>query len=161
MPASRSCQPALSKPPFARMLALETEQGVQHGFIGMCYVQSNSNGRRYIGAQGNEMFVCRSGDDFSGRRLARYLSQFEEQWSLATPAARAVLFDLDGVLIDSMPVYVKASAAALNRCGCEYSEDEIRGEVCAREGEKKEKTAHDLYKRSAGRLQPRSSSLAW
>ena len=53
-----------------------------------------------------------------------------------------ILFDLDGVLIDSMSAHAEAWVTACARCGIEISEDEIY----RREGEKLERSARDFLK---------------
>ena len=56
---------------------------------------------------------------------------------------RGVLFDMDGVLIDSMPEHYRAWSAALGELGLSIEEEEIY----LREGEKGEITARDVLKR--------------
>lgn len=56
---------------------------------------------------------------------------------------KAVIFDLDGVIIDSMPFYYKAWKYAFATVGIDVSEEEIYG----REGEKREVTARDVYRK--------------
>jgi len=55
---------------------------------------------------------------------------------------KGVLFDMDGVLIDSMPEHYRAWSMALGEAGMEVSEEEIY----RREGEKGEVTARDMLK---------------
>jgi HAD superfamily hydrolase (TIGR01509 family) len=55
---------------------------------------------------------------------------------------RAILFDMDGVLVDSMGTHVNAWHRACSSLGIEISEDELY----RREGEKPEKSARDFIK---------------
>lgn len=54
---------------------------------------------------------------------------------------KAVIFDLDGVLIDSMPFHYQAWKDAF----AEFDIDITREDIYEREGEKREKTVSDLY----------------
>lgn len=54
---------------------------------------------------------------------------------------KAVIFDLDGVLIDSMPFHYQAWREAFKRFGIAIA----REEIYEREGEKREITAKELY----------------
>ncbi|MEK6301969.1 MAG: HAD family phosphatase [Acidobacteriota bacterium] len=60
---------------------------------------------------------------------------------------RAVIFDLDGVLIDSMPFHYQAWRQAFR----EFDITITREEIYEREGEKRETTAKELYTKHAGK----------
>lgn len=59
----------------------------------------------------------------------------------------AVIFDLDGVLIDSMPFHFQAWRQAFG----EFDITVTQGEIYEREGEKRETTARELYTKHAGK----------
>jgi len=63
----------------------------------------------------------------------------------------AILFDMDGVLVDSMGAYALSWMSACGQLGIEISEEE----VYRREGEKKEKSARDFIK-SVGMMATRA-----
>ncbi len=108
--------------------------------IGMYYHDPNKT-RGYVGAEDNDLVVCEGRSAFESRLLERCRSRFEDSWD----RLKAVIFDLDGVVIDSMPFYVKAWQVALKSYG---SVDEA--EIYRREGEAKPLTAHDLYVAARG-----------
>ncbi|MBL7190461.1 HAD family phosphatase [bacterium] len=69
---------------------------------------------------------------------------------------KAALFDLDGVLIDSMPAHVRAWKQVLSEYGMEVDENEIK----LREGEKAQFSAGDITRKHNLRLtEPQIKSL--
>jgi beta-phosphoglucomutase len=81
-------------------------------------------------------------------RLTRLLDRCQR-----TPVG--YIFDLDGVLINSMPSHVEAWRAGFARCGVEVRVHDLY----LREGEDQGKTAADLFK-SSRRRQPSATQLA-
>ena len=61
--------------------------------------------------------------------------------------SKAVIFDLDGVLIDGMPFHWQAWARAFDSFGIQIKKEEIY----LREGEKRQVTVNELYKKYTGR----------
>jgi beta-phosphoglucomutase len=57
--------------------------------------------------------------------------------------AKAIIFDLDGVLVDSMPYHFQAWKKAFSLTGVDVSEEEIY----LREGEKMKVTAKEIYQK--------------
>jgi HAD superfamily hydrolase (TIGR01509 family) len=61
--------------------------------------------------------------------------------------SKAVICDLDGVLIDGMPFHCRAWAGAFESFGIRIEEEDIY----LREGEKRQVTANELYEKYTGR----------
>ncbi|MGZ4938841.1 MAG: HAD family hydrolase [Halobacteriota archaeon] len=59
---------------------------------------------------------------------------------------KAIIFDCDGVLVDSMPYYYKAWSVAFATQGITLSKDEFY----EREGEKRTKSVKEIFERSIG-----------
>ena len=66
----------------------------------------------FIGAEQNRMMFLDSEKEYDGQLLNSYISRFSYLWD-STLAIRAILFDLDGVLVDSMEQHVESWFKAL------------------------------------------------
>lgn len=130
--------------PFLRLYTFANRESGRLGLVGLYY--SAGPGRRLKGAESNELIICEQGSDFAGRLLERCQSRFDLAW-VDLSVERAVQFDLDGVVIDSMPSYAAAWRSALSAHGCSVNNDD---EFYMREGEEKKNTARLLYKRVKG-----------
>ena len=130
--------------PMLRLYLFHTADNQIQGLVGM-YYHEPSNPRGFVGAENNDMIHCRSRSPFEVRLLTRCRSRFEYLWQKFTKE-KAVIFDLDGVLVDSMPNYVRAWQGAFATFGLEISERD----VYMREGEKREETVTSVHKQYRG-----------
>lgn len=131
--------------PMLRTYIFQKEDGKEEGLLGI-YKYDPTNPMRFVGAEFNELVISKCRSDFEKRQLALYSSRFKFLWDDLT-TSKAVIFDLDGVVIDSMPYYYKAWKSAFEIYGIRVTEEEIY----LREGEKMEKTAKEVYEREKGK----------
>jgi len=130
--------------PCLRLYIFHNANSNVRGLIGMYYHDPN-NVRAFVGAENNDMIVCNDQSPFETRLIRRCSSRFEYLWTKLSKE-KAVIFDLDGVVIDSMPNYVRAWQGACTAFGLEISERE----VYLREGEKRAETVKSIYKQCKG-----------
>lgn len=103
-------------------------------------------GRRvpFVGAEDNILIHTKGESEFEKNLTALYESRFQYMWErFSTP--RAIIFDLDGVLIDSMPFYYVAWKSAFSELNIDITEEEIY----QREGQKRESIACEIFKKYA------------
>jgi beta-phosphoglucomutase len=131
--------------PFLRFYDFRGVPQTGVGLVGLYY--HAKVGRRLRGAEENELIVCDSLNGFSARLLERSRSRFTLAWS-NSGSNNAVIFDLDGVIVDSMPIYEIAWTQALEAHGVHID----RMDVYYREGESKPITARELYLKAKGVL---------
>ena len=109
------------------------------------YYHDPNNVRAFVGAENNDLIVCNDQSPFEKRLIRRCSSRFEYLWTKLSKE-KGVIFDLYGVVIDSMPNYVRAWQGASTAYGLEISEEE----VYRREGEKRAETVRSIYKQCKG-----------
>lgn len=109
------------------------------GLLGI-YRYDPNHPMKFVGAEANDLIVCKNRSYFENQLLNLYKSRIEYLWDDLT-VRRAVIFDLDGVIIDSMPFYYLAWKGAFKEFDIDISEEE----VYQREGEKREITAREVY----------------
>lgn len=139
-------------PSFRMFSFLKNADERRFGITGIYYHDPKSRLRKFVGADDNVHFVSDGSDGSATIFHEHCLSRFRLRWSELPAATKAVIFDFDGVLVDSMPVYVLAWNEALKEQGCIFEPDEMKREVYAREGEKKAITARDLFEKKKGRV---------
>jgi beta-phosphoglucomutase len=94
----------------------------------------------FIGAEQNYLMRVQADSELGTHLVDVFRSRFEYGWAKASPA-RAVIFDLDGVLVNSMPFYERAWTDAFKTVGIEIEPKE----VYLRESQKAAVTATELY----------------
>lgn len=111
------------------------------GLLGM-YKYDPKHPMKFVGAEYNDLIVSKNRSLFERQLLNIYKSRLEYLWDKLS-VRKAVIFDLDGVIIDSMPIYYEAWREAFKEVGVNINENE----VYQREGEKAEITAREVYKK--------------
>lgn len=111
------------------------------GLVGM-YRHDFAHPMRFVGAEDNNLLVTKDRSLFERHLLNMYANRFNYLWNKLT-IPKAVIFDLDGVIIDSMPFHYAAWQEAFAEVGIDVPEEEIY----QREGEKGEITAKEVYKK--------------
>ncbi|MCA9214517.1 MAG: HAD family phosphatase [Planctomycetales bacterium] len=99
---------------------------------------------RFVGAEDSFLFALHGE---SNTKLLR--SRFDFAWD-STSAIRAVMFDMDGVLVDGMPHHLAAWREAFRFANVEFEEGDFTREVYLREGENVTVTARELFEKYAG-----------
>lgn len=71
-----------------------------------------------------------------------------------TPSLAAVIFDLDGVLVDTMGFHKEAWAHAFREAGVPFGDEDLEREIYEREGAQSDKIATALYHKYTGSASP-------
>lgn len=103
---------------------------------------------RFVGAEKNVMLVLKKNRRREKAVIEAIKSRFDYFWGYLSPL-RAVIFDMDGVLINSMGYHFQAWKEACIYAGIQIRESELRKEVYQLEGKKGESTAIEFYKKYA------------
>ena len=111
------------------------------GLLGI-YRHDPSQDMEFVGAEDNQLLHTRGDSQFEKTLLSLHKSRFDHEWQRLA-IDRAVIFDLDGVLIDSMPFYWHAWREAFKLEHIEITKDD----VYEREGLKKQDTVKELYEK--------------
>lgn len=112
------------------------------------YHYDRNNPVRFVGAEDSQLIVLSSENAREKYFIDLLRSRFHFAWEAAT--MKAVIFDMDGVLVDGMPNHHAAWRQAFLRAGVELDEEEVRTDVYQREGENVEVTAAELYQKYTG-----------
>lgn len=132
--------------PFFRLLLFRSKDRPSIGLIGM-YHHDAQYPRTFVGAEDNIFMLCEDRSRFERALVKRHKARFDLTWGRLSTERKAIIFDLDGVVIDSMPYYAAAWSEAFKAQGFNIEEREIY----RREGEKKRRTAAELYRASTGK----------
>ncbi|ODS35664.1 MAG: hypothetical protein A7316_03500 [Candidatus Altiarchaeales archaeon WOR_SM1_86-2] len=130
--------------PLLRTYIFRKRNKKSEGLLGL-YKFDPKHSMRFVGAEYNYLIHARGRSFFERHLLDLFQSRFDYSWDTLTEQ-KAVIFDLDGVIIDSMPFYYKAWKEAFETVGVNVSEEEIY----MREGEKREITAKEIFKEHKG-----------
>lgn len=114
------------------------------------YSYDREHPMRFIGAENNALMLLTDRQDNERALLKALHSRFERQWELSA-ALRSVLFDLDGVLFDSMKLHYRAWRDAFEKEGVQPDEEQFRSDVYQLEGYAPEATVAELYRKHTGR----------
>jgi beta-phosphoglucomutase len=126
--------------PFARLYLFRKTDGSSEGLVGF-YKRDLKNLKRFIGAGPDQLMIHVKGRSyFEEHLLSTFDSRFEGTWKELT-SEKAVLFDLDGVLIDSMPYHYIAWKEAFKKVDINITKEDIY----EKEGVKKEDIVRDVY----------------
>jgi len=131
-------------PPLLRTFVFHKSENQTEGLFGM-YIFENDSVHKFVGAEDNYLLHLNNYSLFEGHLLKTIQSRFEYLWS-SLSCKKAVLFDLDGVVLDSMQLYVKSWQHSFNKLGINITEKE----VYLREGEKSEATVQEIYMKYKG-----------
>ncbi len=134
--------------PLLRTYIFHKEDGRSGGLLSL-YRFDPAHPMEFVGAEYNRLIYTRGKSLFEEHLLNLFQSRFNHCWDSLTEK-KAVIFDLDGVIIDSMPFYYRAWKHAFAAVGINVSEEEIY----RREGEKREITAREVYKKYEGKEPP-------
>lgn len=126
--------------PLLRSYIFHKQNNEKEGLFGL-YRYDASHDMKFVGAEYNQLIYAGGGSFFEKHLLDIFQSRFDYDWGKLT-VQKAVIFDLDGLLIDSMPFYYMAWSESFKRVDVNIRKEEIY----MREGEKKEVTAREVYK---------------
>lgn len=133
-------------PPMLRTYAFhDLESSEDYGLCGMYRYDPDAQAK-FIGAEGNQMIVSENQTELEQSLLNAHTSRFQYNWERLTKD-RAVIFDLDGSLIDTMPYYETAWKSAFEQFGVKNLPSKIFYE---REGEQPSKTVKEVYSEFKG-----------
>lgn len=113
------------------------------------YRYDHTHPMRFIGAEDNRMFFLDNSKHDERLLINALTSRFEELW-LRTSSLRAVLFDLDGVLVDSMEHHHRTWRDAFAAAGVSPDADSFRHDVYRLEGHEAVATVKKLYLKYTG-----------
>ena len=125
--------------PLLRTYIFHKEDGRSEGLLSL-YKFDPRHPWKFVGAEYNRLIYTRGKSLFEEHLLDLFQSRFDYYWEKLTEK-KAVIFDLDGVIIDSMPFYYEAWKHAFAVVGIDVSKEDIY----EREGEKREITAREIY----------------
>ncbi len=103
---------------------------------------------KYIGAEENTLFVLKERRPREQIMIRAIHSRFEHQWENCS-SLRAVIFDMDGVLINSMDTHVRSWREAFGSKRISVENDEFRREIYELEGSGARNTAQALLDKFA------------
>lgn len=112
--------------------------------VGLCgiYKYDTDAPAKFVGAEGNQLIICKNRSDIERSLLNAHVSRFEYSWETLSED-RAVIFDLDGLLVDTMPFYEKAWQTGFEQ----FNFNNIPpATFYEREGEDSEVTVREIYK---------------
>jgi beta-phosphoglucomutase-like phosphatase (HAD superfamily) len=128
--------------PFLRANLFFTDS-MSIGLVGF-YRHETTNFMRFVGAEKNSMIILSDKTSAEKEVLMSLKSQMELMWANSS-SLRAVLFDLDGVLIDSMALHADAWSEAFRLNNISINETNLRHDVYILEGYKSNSLVEDLY----------------
>ena len=136
-----------SDPPLLRLQSFKSDDG-RTCLVGI-YRKDEEHPFRYIGAEENRMFVLEDARSDDKLVIDALLSRFDESWC-KTSALRAVLFDFDGVLVDSMELHFHQWKEVFEKQGLRPDADVLRHDVYRLEGYKAALTIRELVQKYSG-----------
>ena len=117
--------------------------------LGLCgiYKYDPSAPSNFVGAEDNQLIACEGGSVMEEKLLDAHTSRFRYNWSEQSEE-RALIFDLDGLLIDTMPAYEEAWLSAFQQFGL----NNVPGRTFyEREGEASRVTVREVYEEHRGK----------
>jgi len=116
--------------------------------LGLCgiYKYDSSAPSNFVGAEDNQLIVCEGSSVMEEKLLDVHTSRFRYEWNEQSED-RALIFDLDGLLIDTMPAYEEAWLSAFRQFGLTNVPGRIFYE---REGEASQTTVREVYEEYRG-----------
>jgi beta-phosphoglucomutase len=130
--------------PLLRMYIFHKDNSEVEGLLGF-YKYDQSHKMRFVGAEHNYLIHTKDGQLFEKYLLNGFQNRFDYNWDNLT-VQKAVIFDLDGVLVDSMHFHYQAWSETFDKVGIDISEEE----VYEREGEPNKVIAMEVYKKYKG-----------
>lgn len=113
--------------------------------LGLCgiYKYDSSAPSNFVGAEDNQLIACEGGSGMEEKLLDAHNSRFRYNWTEHSDD-RALIFDLDGLLIDTMPAYEEAWLSAFQQFGL----TNVPGRTFyEREGEASRVTVREVYQK--------------
>ena len=132
--------------PLLRLLYFVSSSSVT--LLSGVYLYDKDQPMRYIGAEKNTLLVLKDRRPGEQTLIRAIHSRFEHLWENCS-SLRAVIFDMDGVLIDSMDTHVRAWRSALDSEGIAVEDEVFRREIYKLEGFGALNTAQALFDRFA------------
>lgn len=83
---------------------------------------------RFIGAEQNTLLILKANNRLERKMITALLSRFELKWNRSS-SLRAVIFDMDGVLVNSMGYHLEAWRQAFQLASVQFNEGELRKDV--------------------------------
>jgi beta-phosphoglucomutase len=112
-------------------------------FLFGIYRWDSQHPMRYIGAEENAMLILKSNHKNSKIIIDSFYSRFEKEWNESS-SLRAVIFDLDGVLLNTMNYHYLSWYDALSSRFTITDEDDFRKEIYFLEGLNAQETVKKL-----------------
>lgn len=106
---------------------------------------------RYVGAEDNSLLVLTGKRPWESNVIRAFHSRFEHQWNNCSPL-RAVIFDLDGVLLNSMPIHYRSWLEAFQEVLPSLDVEEFRLEIYRMEGAISSALAKHLFIKFTGKV---------
>jgi len=97
------------------------------------YRYEQSHPMHFVGAEDNAMMILSNRWNRERSVIEAYQSRFEYQWDQCSPL-RSVIFDMDGVLINSMKYHFQSWKKAFENAGISVEEEKFRKMVYELEG---------------------------
>lgn len=135
------------------LLRLQFFKGRRVTCLAGVYRHDTKHPKRFVGAEGNALVVLRSGRGPANLAIEALSTRFELLWTRCV-SLRGVIFDMDGVLIDSMPYHYQAWRKAFLDSGIRFGEEDFEREIYKREGQKDAKLADAVYEKYTGTVLP-------
>lgn len=132
--------------PLLRLLYFLSSSGAT--LLSGVYRYDENDPMRYIGAEKNTLLVLNERRSKEQTLIRAIHNRFEHQWENCS-SLRAVIFDMDGVLIDSMETHARSWRGAFDSKGITVENDEFRREIYKLEGSGAQSTAQALFDKFA------------
>jgi len=133
------------------LLRLQIYEGGSLTCLAGLYRYDADHPMHFVGAEQNSMMVLKESRLRDREIISAIQSRFEHQWQTST-ALRAVIFDMDGVLVNSMRYHHQSWAEAFKKAGVKFEEEPFRSDIYRLEGTQGDATVKELYKKYTGAL---------
>lgn len=118
-----------------------------------CYRYDKSHNMKFVGAEKNAMIILKQNRRREGLIIKSMHSRFEYLWNHSS-SLRAVIFDMDGVLINSMQYHFTSWKQAFTESNVQFDEHEFRKDIYLFEGKKGNDIARELLIKYSGSKNP-------
>ena len=108
------------------------------------YRHAADHSMKFVGAEDNSMVVLNTRRRPERDLIKAFHSRFEYEWANSSPL-RAVIFDMDGVLVNSMGYHLHSWREAFRSEQIQFDEESFRRNVYLLEGLDPEQTVKELF----------------
>ncbi len=135
--------------PWLRLHSFERGEGDRVSLAGLYHFDEKRK-VGFVGAENSLAAILKSAVEGEKRIGDAIASRFQHAW-VTTSCIRSVVFDLDGVLVDSMGSHYESWGIALKAAGVAFDENRLRADVYRLEGAGVEETVSELVESYIGR----------